>query len=666
MNDKIKCPKCGQETFENPRYMSVKDEMMLFDGKCAICGYGRNAEEVYCDFKRKFDLEKDFNDLEKPLENILEKAENENDSRTKHSILVDFVRSYDEKIKKAVCKTEIEKYFYKKMNYQQTLEEKEFSEKKILRELARVYKGKECSDSYAVECYKHILSLDPNDAKSHLDLAKACEDYGEYNEAAKNYEQWYQVLITNCSHSIRLILENEYFKNLARLNVKKGESAKALDIIYKNINLKSYMELIRAKPQMITSSVEEMMLEDSHKSEFTLLVQVKCIELRALVNLGNYENALSIYDEIEKIKADFLQHYYSEETEAEVSGSKTDTNIRRNYFDFCDLDDTSLFACLTRLFWEKGKPYKIGEIYNKIFDDYNENDWYPESPLGPFWNRLVISYLIGRSKFKYLQSVEQADKKRELVGEALWLFDMVLSFYEAVNILSIDYDIPADDDIPAKFSPMRYLFPMRGHCYFECHYFRGKLYELLEDYDNAFAEYKDAEKYSPDNQEVKNKIKNLRTKFINDLQIEAEKLVKIETENIPVDTTKRIMSLLGSIKNSFPEHYEETKELVEKLGDTRPYILLNSLRRTAEEYFYKIYKGPKDKEFNEKVNELCDRNEINPYIKNLLVFIWSTGSKGSHPLKQYVKELKKEDLEVVISAVVRFLSWYIENCSKKK
>lgn len=670
MSDKVKCPKCGQETFENPRYMRVKDEMMLFDGQCTICGYGRNAEEVYNDFRRKFDLEKSFDDLEKLLENILEKAEDEDDSRTKHSILVDFVRGYDGKIKKAVGKTEIEKYFYKKMNYQQTLEEKEFSEKEILRELARIYKGKEYGDSYAVECYKHILSLDPNDAKSHLDLAKASEDYGEYNDAAKNYEQWYQLLITNCSQSNRLIWENEYFKNLARLNVKKGESAKALDMIYKNINLKSYMEAVKEKLKMPPSSVEEMMPGDFHKDKFTLPVQVKCLELRALVNLGKYEKALSVYDEIEKIKPDFLSHYYSEETETVVSGSRTDTNIRRNYFDFCDFDDTSLFACLTKLFWEKGKPYKIGEIYNKIFDDYNENDWEPESSLGEFWDRLVIPYLIGRSKFKYLQSLEQSDKKSEFVRESLWLFDMVLSFYEGINILSVDHDILTADDIPTEFSPMSYLFPRRGNCYFECHYFRGKLYELLDDYDNAFAEFKTAQRYDPDNQEIKNKIEELWKRFINALHIEAANLEKLDTEKISVDTTQRILSILDSIREAFPKHYEK---VVRKLSRKELDDIYLDLRRFTETHLNKIYtvenrNSIEGKSFLGKVRELQDDDKINPYIRSLLELIWHVCSDGIHDHSEnpYIEDLKLEDIEVIISAEVRFLNWYIEKYSNKK
>jgi predicted nuclease with TOPRIM domain len=189
---------------------------------------------------------------------------------------------------------------------------------------------------------------------------------------------------------------------------------------------------------------------------------------------------------------------------------------------------------------------------------------------------------------------------------------------------------------------------------------------LINNYDNAFVEFKEAERYDPENQEIKNKMEKLRTKFISDFQIETESLTKIETKDIPVDTTQRIISLLDGIKSTFPEHYKETRMRVEKLGKEMPYDLLNPLRRIAEEYFNKIYKGSKRKSFRTKVKELLDRNEINNYIKNLLELIWTIGSRGSHPPPAYVRELKLEDIEVLISAEVRFLHWYIEKYSKKK
>jgi len=192
------------------------------------------------------------------------------------------------------------------------------------------------------------------------------------------------------------------------------------------------------------------------------------------------------------------------------------------------------------------------------------------------------------------------------------------------------------------------------------------IFETLGDSESAFVEYKNAQNYEPNDQVLMIKIDNLRSGFFNDLNIETQRLAKIDAEEIPLETTKRIISLLYSIKDSFPEHYGETKELVEKLGDTRPYILLNPLRRIAEEYFKKIYKGEESLDFIKKVEGLWKKNEINTYIKNLLIFIWSLGSKGSHPLPQYIKDLKLEDIEVLVSAGVRFLNWYHEKYSKKK
>ncbi|MDP2960682.1 MAG: hypothetical protein Q8N71_04585, partial [candidate division Zixibacteria bacterium] len=98
MDDRINCPKCNQETFENPRYMSVRGEMVLFDGKCVNCGYDITAEELYNDLKGKYDFERDFDIVERPLENILEKC-GDRDLNLKYLILTFFLKVYDHKLK---------------------------------------------------------------------------------------------------------------------------------------------------------------------------------------------------------------------------------------------------------------------------------------------------------------------------------------------------------------------------------------------------------------------------------------------------------------------------------------------------------------------------------------------------------------------------------------
>ncbi len=647
--------------------------MILFDGKCINCGYDVTTEELYNDLKKKYDFEKDFGDIEKPLENILEKCGDE-DLKTKYLILTFFVNVYDEKSKKAVGKEETEKYFYKKIKYQQILEEKEFSEKEIIRELARINNAKEYGDLYAVEYYKQIVSLDPNDSISYLDLAMVEEKLKHYDEATNIYKTWYQLSLKNCDICYRLPLYNEYLKNIARLFLKKAEvltrgyggseslrDAKkgffkpVLDFIEK-IDLKKTADVVKTQLPWDASSYEERNRKNVYSKQFPFPVQVKGLELRALVDSEDYEKALNTYDEIVKISPDFIDHYYCEEIRTSIIGSKPYTYTDRSYFDFYDLEDSSLFASLTEMYWEIGKPNKIGEIYYKIFEDYG----YHGSDWGDFWFFSLLPYLLGKSMFIYLQSISKSDIKKQLINECLTFFKIVLDFYHYTHTI-----MQGDEDVSPLYEPLVELMPGEGSIN-ESHFYRGELYELLNDYDNALAEYQSAARGILNNLKVKNKIENLRKNFINDFKIESENLAKIETKEIPIDTTIRIMSLLGSIKNSFPEHYKETKILVEKIGEEMPHKLLNPLRCIAEEYFNKMYKGSRRKSFRTKVKELLDRNEIDGYIKNLLELIWSIGSRGSHPAPNYVKHLKLEDIEVIISAEVRFLNWYMEKYSKKK
>ncbi len=677
MDDRINCPKCNQETFENPRYYSVRGEMVLFDGKCVNCGYDITAEELYNDLKGKYDFEEDFDIVKWPLENILEKC-SDKDLNIKYLILTFFIRIYDDKLRNAIDHEKITQYFDKKIQYQQVLERRKFSEKETLRELARIFENKPGLSISAKGYYEQIISLDLGDPKSYLDLANAITEgwYFDsfFNEAINNYKLWFELSLKNCDPYSRIAIENEYYKNLARLYIRKGgreDLRKALELIEK-IDLKTIADSNVTKAHMVAFEREKIVLEEEIQAkELPFPILVRALELRALVRLEDFERAIKVYDEIEKIDPSFMEHYYYKETKNTKVGNVQVIEGLYFYHLFYDLEDSRLFANLTELYWKIGRPRKIGEIYLStpfpVYTDYSEIEHMVNIPLEDrtkilvreYFELMVIAYLTAKSMFTYIQTEERQDSKDYLINYCLKLFESASTFY--VGLLAIDWM-----RFPEIYIPLIDLIGEYENCQTDCHIHRGELYKLKNDYDNAFAEYKNAQRYDPDNQEIIIKIENLREKFISDLHIEVENLNKIETKDIPVDTTKRIMSLLGSIKNSFPEHHEETKELVEKLGDTRPYILLNPLRRTAEEYFYKIYKGSKDKDFLEKVNELCDRNEINAYIKNLLVLIWSIGSRGSHPLPQYVKDLKLEDIEVIISAEVRFLNWYMEKYSKQK
>ncbi|MCJ7498585.1 MAG: DUF4145 domain-containing protein [candidate division Zixibacteria bacterium] len=697
MNDRIKCPKCKQETFENPKYYSVRGEMILFDGKCINCGYDVTTEELYNDLKKKYDFEEDFDIIKWPLENILEKCIDK-DLNIKYLILTFFIRIYDDKLRNAVDHEKITQYFDKKIQYQQVLERRKFSEKETLRELTRIFENKPGLSISAKGYYEQIISLDPGDPNTYFDLARAITDSCWYSvhleKAIKNYDIWFSLSSKNCDSISRRVLENKYLKNLAKLHFRMGISAedcrgylvKALNFL-KRIDLSAQADIDKMEKDESAFRNENIDLHEKRAKELTFPVQVKAMQLQVLVILGDFEEAFQVYDEIDKINPGFTDHYCHKVVEKTGVEEISFPCI----FNFYNTEDSKLFASLTQPYWETGKPEQIGKAYYKttpallkkdqsgkeitdwsvdysaidsleeenFCDDLEENIKKRSADFNLEYK--VLPSLAARSMFRAIQLHLGKTGKADLnlVDWCIHLFKMAATFY-------VSHFISGPINLPPLYDPLYMLIPPYREGMFECHLRVGDLYEMKNDFELALVAYREAQEYQPEKEEVRTKIENVKKKFINDFQIEVENLAKIETKDIPVDTTKRIISLLESIKSSFPEHYKETKILVEKIGEEMPYKLLNTLRCTAEEYFNKMYKGSKKKSFRTKAKELLDRNEINGYVKNLLELIWSVGSRGSHPPPAYVRKLKLEDIEVIISAEVRFLNWYIEKYSKQK
>ncbi|MCJ7459313.1 MAG: hypothetical protein MUP17_10000 [candidate division Zixibacteria bacterium] len=722
MNDRIKCPKCGQETFENPRYYSVRDEMVLFDGKCVNCGYNITVEELYEDLNKRYDFEEDFTIVKYPLENILEKC-GDRELNIKYLILTFLLKVYNGKLAKAEDEETIKRYLDKKIEYQEILENRKFSEKQILKQLAMELEKHWGLSISAIDKYRDIISLDPEDTNSYLDLARAISESGWSShfmeEAEKNYGTWFKLSSANCDAKTRRALENEYLKRLADLYFKRGISRdgdnnhllKALSFL-ERVDLSEIMDSDKLGQLEKALVDREIGIKEIEKSWLPFTIQVKSLQLQILLKLQEFDGALKVYEEIDKISPGFVNHYNYKKTKKTEDGE-----IREpEFFNFYDLEDAKLFASLTKLFWDTGKPALVGDIYSsvptvilikdqpgpeikdwsldyssvdnlwEVFDLYSGVEaeeaqaYYAELASFTF-SYTILPYLVARSIMQTirLKGVEKTPPS---------LVDHCIHLLKIFSIFHVRHFIPSRGGVPTLYGPLAKLIPGYREGMFECHLYLGELCELKKDSERALTEYKMAAEYTPENFEVRKKIENLRTKFTNDLQIEAENLTKIETREIPLDTTKRIISLLGNIKDSFPEHYERTKKRVELYGKELPYDLLNPLRSTAQEFFNKIYedkksrkkkstenyfkelmskifKKSKSEDFLIKVEEMRERNIINPYIENLLRLIWSIGSKGSHPPPRYVKEFELEDIEVIISAVVTFLRWYSENIKNK-
>src|SRR4030067_2342375 len=96
MSEINRCPKCKEVTLFNTSHRYIRDEWIRFTGKCLNCGYEVTPEEVFNQLKSKFDLEKDFEHLEKPVEYILDRC-TRTDEEPRKQILQVLIKIYEEK-----------------------------------------------------------------------------------------------------------------------------------------------------------------------------------------------------------------------------------------------------------------------------------------------------------------------------------------------------------------------------------------------------------------------------------------------------------------------------------------------------------------------------------------------------------------------------------------
>ena len=644
MSDKIRCPRCKIQAFTNARYALIRDEFILFEGKCANCGFEPSAESLYEQLTKKFDLDKDFEHLEEALDYIVRKLKSE-EEETKKRICETLIKIYEEKADKSWDVDLIENYLYKKIKYEEELNSKKYRDEEKFHKLGSWFstKGgiKERKDYFrkAAEYYEQAVQLDPTETAYHYCLSDSYEGIGEFDKAIEHLDLWFElqskteIPVTPISQKIKEFTLNNYLKSKSEILFKKGDYQKVIELV-KGVNFTPEImaQLCEGSKVKIDGIEVDYATYDAKQKN----VDVQHLLLRAYVKLSDLDKALQTYDGLIYTDPDYKDLF----NQLVVDGDSNDFDF------FCNVIYLLLEKNITKAY-ELVKQIDINQLQKE------------HSDLETVAFLIFISFLKARVYFEYV--LASGKKETKLLEDAEKYFKLALSALESWYLGGDIWDNswPPKEIWESYFGSVESIRP-------EAHKYRGMIFETLGDSESAFVEYKNAQNYEPNDQVLMIKIDNLRSGFFNDLNIETQRLAKIDAEEIPLETTKRIISLLYSIKDSFPEHYGETKELVEKLGDTRPYILLNPLRRIAEEYFKKIYKGEESLDFIKKVEGLWKKNEINTYIKNLLIFIWSLGSKGSHPLPQYIKDLKLEDIEVLVSAGVRFLNWYHEKYSKKK
>ncbi len=660
MNDRIKCPKCNQLAFVEAKYYIIRDQFIRFTGNCLNCGYEVTPEEVFNELKTKFDFNKDFEHLEKPLEFILDRTKS-TDEETRKQILQILIRSYEEKAKDAWSEEEFEKLFNKAINCQQALEGRTLSGSELLLKKGRLRREKDSKK--AIEYFEKAFEQgDSNKREIAGELWQLYELQGEYDKAIEFLDFGYahRARFPEISKFWEHRLYNLYLQQKGELLFEKGFYQEALQLF----------EQIKYKKEIIDSEKEGYVAENRESEEYFFeLMNLEAMKLAfcAAYKAKKYDIVKSVLSKIQ---------------------GKDPLYFGVEYPFSYDTESVYYFLCLIEYFLETDQVKAYETIKNSEVVDEKEVDWFREF-------EAYLFFLKGKVFMTYALTTPSRENQK-ILSEAKDYFEK--SIATAKKLPNFD-----PDDKEWIDEPPFYEGPVADWVHFfgkfekivpEAHRHIGEIYEALGDKLNAFYEYKKAEELNlkfnnPEDRELKNKKDNLSKIFLENFKKEAENLAKIESKEISLDTTKRIISLLDSIKNSFPEHYEKTKQRVELYGKELPHDLLNPLRITAEEFFNKIYenkksrkkkstenyfkelmskifKKSKSKDFLIKVEEMRKRDIINSYIENLLRLIWSIGSKGSHPPPKYVKEFKLEDIEVIISAVVTFLRWYSENIQKQK
>lgn len=627
MTNKIRCPKCKAYLIINDdkHYFWIRDEFILVDGRCENCGYEVEAEYPYEQIMKKFDIEKDFEHLEKPLEILLDRVKS-TEEETRKRILDCLIKLCQEKAKKSYNDEEVEKYLYKIVYYRQALEGRKYSEAEFYSELGIHYSSL-CKYDKAIECYKKALAADPDNGLVRFLLSFLYERTKDFNKAI---EHWDIIYKDKCKPT------DDYFYLFRKgeLLFKKGAYKEATDIF-----------------QQVGDDLKE---------------EAKKYMLYAFVRLGDLDKALQVYYE-------WLRVGLPDE---------------KNKLDFAEPMDFYFFCGVAFVLLKKN----IAEAFEYVRKIELDND--DDAGI-----QFLMEFIRGKIYLEYACCSERETKEKE---EILRKADDCFKFVEWLIQTDGSYAFFGHNigDFFDNNLDVRYiwepLFDFAHRVLPESHRNRGIIFDELGKPDEALFEYGKAREYKgyeldPD---LKDRIEKAELKMLGHRQEKvkfeqkevSEKKALLESPNyfeIDRDSKNRVLLFLDSYpyKNTFREEIERLTNLVEKLSFDAPYEILIPCRRIlADRYLKEIWdnaikehpewkeelkekineKDRNKRSFNDKVKFLQDKNIITSYIRNILSFVWHVCSKNRHE----VETLRIQDVEVVILATLRFLSWYKEKYTK--
>jgi len=625
MSDRIKCPRCREQALTDTHYSLIRDELILFDGKCVNCGYEVTAEALYEQLRKKFDLEKDFEHLEQPLDYILTKLKSTEEEPRKN-ILSLFAKVYGEKLAKATDDEEVEKYLNKMIYYKQLLEGITYSKDQIYVEFAKAFMNKD-KFRQATGYFEKALALHPTNfaliIETHLNLSLCYAFAGQYNKAVEVLDLFCRGVhglgpLTGLCHLLKFacLIENGQYKEAT-------EFGKPLCLP---------PELAGMKPF------------------------VHNLLLRAFVKVGDLENALAEFDNLVASEPDYF--------------TRLDFSFFVNNPIGFELFCSAVFTLLKK---DIKKAYALVRQIDidQLKEDCDEEDGLEYATLVIF-----VSFLKATVYCDYFFTGDK--KEHQLLKDAQKYLGISIDTW---RVWQIGRDLGFDSWAPREtwevhFGSVDRIEP-------EAHILMGKIYETFGDYENAFVEYKKAAEYEDYGsnevllqkiEETKLKLGGFADKLLEKVFAPPQSAIS-ETEQ---DTQNRILSVLSSIQETSPDIAADFRKQATTHGFDKSIIAIKA-RIIIEKFLYEIERRSSEElkriemsflgirrgklTFLNRVLRLKEASIFDEYIQNLMLMIFAIGSKGAHFSRDSNISLELEDVELAVLALRRFLSWYRKNYS---
>jgi tetratricopeptide (TPR) repeat protein len=620
MSDRRECPKCKEQALTDTHYSLIRNELILCEGRCVNCGYEITAETLYEQLRNEFDLEKEFEHLEELLDYILTKLKSTEEEPGK-SILSLFVKVYGEKIAKATDDKEVEKYLNRMISH------KTYSKEQIYVEFAKVFMNKD-KFRQAAGYFEKALALHPTNfaliIETHLNLSLCYAFAGQYNKAVEVLDVFCRGVhglgpLTGLCHLLKFacLIENGQYKEAI-------EFGRPLSLPPEFAGMKSF---------------------------------VHNLLLRAFVKVGDLENALAEFDDLVASDPDFFSRldfsfFVDNPLGFEVFCSAVFTLLKK--------DIIKAYALVRQI------------DIDQLKEDCDEKDSVEYAPLVIF-----VSFLKATVYCDYFFAGDK--KEQQLLKDAQKYLGFSIDTW---RVWQSGEDLAFDSYPPREI--WESCFGNADRIQPEAHILMGKIYETFGDYENAFVEYKKAAEYQDyaSNEDLVQKIEETKLK----LGGLADKLLKqffITLPHVPSeeeqDAQERILSILSSIRGSFPDVEEMFKKEIKLHGLINPNIFLRA-RLKVDELVDEmkeqriglrgkhIVDSRKSKtyqaeEFYCDVWALKKAGIIDNYIMDVLLMIFAAGSAKARHYKS-LKTLEFGDVELLLMALCRFLNWYSKNFPK--